>query len=440
LKILYTSLYISIILTFLSLPTNLKLNLGLVKHMNNNIKRTLSSSIEQASQSFKVIMVTGPRQVGKTTILEEMQKGQRSYVTLDDLSQRVSAQEDPASFIERLQLPVLIDEVQYAPNLFPYIKMKVDKDKTAGMFWLTGSPQFEMMKNVTESLVGRVAILNLQGISLAEEQGRPEDKPFLPELELLKQRQNNAKPLKLLEIYHKIWRGSYPDVVMDDGKNWERFYDSYVSTYIQRDVREYLNIHQTATFHKFMQIVAARTGQLVNYADMARDIGLSEVTIKSWIQVLEASGIIYLLQPYFNNLTKRLIKSPKLYFMDTGLCCYLTKWLTAEVLERGAMSGAMLETYVVSEIIKSYIHNGRRPPIYFYRDKDKQEVDLLIEQNGTLYPIEIKKQGTIQNSNFKGFNFLNNIKLKIGHGCVICFVDSLIPIAKNVDAVPVSFL
>jgi len=408
--------------------------------MSKHIKRTLAAAIKEASSSFRVVLLTGPRQVGKTTLLQDIQKKTRSYVTLDDLNMRIAAQEDPASFIDRLELPVLIDEVQYAPNLFSYIKMVVDKAKNPGMFWLTGSQQFDMMKNITESLAGRVAILKLQGISLAEEQGRTDDQPFLPEEKLLKLRQKKTKHLTLRNAYYKIWRGSYPDVVTNKGKNWERFYESYVSTYIQRDVRDYLNINNTAAFHKFMQIAAARTGQLINYADIARDTGVSEVTVKTWLNVLQASGIIYQLQPYFNNKTKRLIKTPKLYFMDTGLCCHLSGWLTADVLERGAMSGAILETFVISEIIKSYLHNGRSPRIYFYRDKEKREVDLLIEENGKLYPIEIKKTASIKNMRLKDFDFLHNLNVTVAHGGVICFVKSLTPLSNNIDAIPVGYI
>ncbi len=408
--------------------------------MSRYIQRSLAKVIQEASADFKVLLLTGPRQVGKTTLLREVQKESRTYVTLDDLNMRVAAQDDPASFLERLQLPVLIDEVQYAPNLFPYIKMAVDKAKQPGLFWLTGSQQFDMMKNVTESLAGRVAILQLQGISLAEEQGRVDALPFLPDLKRLKLRQEKAKPLTLPETYQKIWRGSYPDMVTQDGKNWERFYESYVSTYIQRDVREYLNINDIAVFHKFMRVAAARTGQLINYADMAHDVDVSQVTIKSWLNVLHASGIIYQLQPYFNNRTKRLVKTPKLYFMDTGLCSFLTGWLTPDVLERGAMSGAILETWVISEIIKSYLHQGRTPRLYFYRDKDKNEVGLLLEENGMLWPIEIKKTASIQNAGFKGFDVLQNLDMPIGHGGLICFVSSLLPISKDVDAIPVGYL
>ena len=409
--------------------------------MNETIQRTLGKAILEASASFKIVLLTGPRQVGKTTLLQELQKQSRSYVTLDDLNMRLAAQQDPAGFLDRLELPVLIEEVQYAPNLFPYIKMVVDKTKRNGLFWLTGSQQFDMMKNVTESLAGRVALLHLQGIALAEEQGRAHDPPFLPDLALLKSRQKSATSLTLPEVYHKIWRGSYPDMVaQNNDKNWERFYSSYVSTYIQRDVRDYLNINDTAAFHKFMQIAAARTGQLINYADMARDVSVSEVTVKTWLTVLHASGIVYQLQPYFNNRTKRLVKTPKLYFMDTGLCSYLTGWLSADVLERGAMSGAMLETWVVSEIIKSYLHHGRVPRVYFYRDKDKREVDLLIEESGTLYPIEIKKTAALQNLGFKGFDMLNTLNMPIGHGGVLCLTKTLTAITAEIDAVPVWYL
>jgi len=407
--------------------------------MKANIKRSLAKTIRDISSGFKVLLLTGPRQVGKTTLLQEIE-GNRTYVTLDDLTQRAAANQDPAQFIDRLNLPVLIDEVQYAPNLFPYIKMVVDKAKKPGLFWLTGSQRFDMMKNITESLAGRVGILNLQGITLAEEQKRPGDKPFLPDLKLLKTRQKTAKIITVRQAYHKIWRGSYPDMVMQDGKNWEQFYDSYITTYIQRDVQDYLGIRNKAMFLKFMQVAAARTGQLINYTEMARDVGLSQVTIKSWVEALQASGIITLLQPYFTNKTKRLIKMPKLYFMDTGLCSFLTGWLNADVLERGAMAGAMLETYVVSEIIKSYLHHGRKPWVFFYRDKEKREVDLLIEENGTLYPIEIKKTGSPHLSGFKGFECLKTLKATIGHGGLICFVNDLIPLSKGVDAIPVGYL
>lgn len=404
------------------------------------IERTLGKYILEASEAFYIILLTGPRQVGKTTLLQSIQEEGRSYVSLDDLDMRAAAEQDPAAFIERLQLPVLIDEVQHAPSLFSYIKKTVDASKQKGLFWLTGSQQFAMMKNVSESLAGRVAIFDMHGISLAEELNRSLTPPFLPTLEVLKARQKQGQRLTQTAIFHKIWRGSYPHVVLDDGKTWERFYQSYITTYVERDVRDYLKIDDLVAFRRFMQVAAARTGQMLNFREVSKEVGVSEPTIKSWFNVLEATGLIVFIQPYHNNLTKRLVKTPKFYFMDTGLCCYLTGWLNQDVLEKGAMAGAMLETYVIAELIKSYRHHGRMTRFYYYADKEKREVDLLIEEGGVLHPIEIKKSSSIRNMHFKGFDFLSNLKTEIGPGCVLCFCESLLPISKGIEAVPIGYL
>ena len=381
------------------------------------IERTLSKAIIAASEFFKVILLTGARQVGKTTLLQNIQQARpRSYISLDDFNAREIAENDPAIFIDRLDLPVLIDEIQYAPKLFTYIKIAVDRSKKYGEFWLTGSQQFSMMQNISDSLAGRVAIFNLYGLSLAETEQRADNIPFLPDIATLKQRQKTARAIPLKEMYHKIWRGSYPDLIANDGKTWDRFYASYLATYIERDIRDYLKISNLLAFRKFIQVAAARTGQMLNYHNIAVDVGVSEPTIKAWFEVLRASGIIYILHPYHNNITKRLLKTSKFYFLDTGLCCFLTGWVNANVLECGAMAGAMLETYVVAEIIKSYAHNGTTPRLYFYADKEQREIDLLIEQNGVLYPIEIKKSALIQNMHFKGFDYLSALKTPIGHG------------------------
>jgi predicted AAA+ superfamily ATPase len=405
------------------------------------IKRTIEKHILDVSDQFKVLLLTGPRQIGKTTVLENLQKESRSYVSLDALDVRLAAKEDPAGLIDRLSLPVLIDEVQYAPELFSYIKMMVDKEKIKkGLFWMTGSQQFSMMKNISESLAGRVGILNMGGISLAEEEGRPETPAFIPTPDRLKHRHETARILPLKEIYNRIWRGSYPDIVMSNGSGWQSFYESYILTYAERDVRDYLQIDHLVAFRKFIQVAAARTGQMINYREIAKEVGVSEPTIKSWFNVMEATGLITFIYPYYKNVGKRILKTPKLYFLDTGLCCYLTKWTNPEVLENGAMAGAILETWVVSEIVKSWHHNGQQAPLYYYADKDKREVDLLIEQAGQLHPIEIKKTASVRNSGFKGFDYLKSLKTPIGHGCILCFSNSFIPYNKEIDIVPIGYL
>lgn len=404
------------------------------------IQRTLSTQILEASKTFKVILVTGPRQVGKTTLLRNLSDKKRSYITLDDLDTRIAAIQDPKSFIANLSYPVLIDEVQYAPNLFSYIKMKVDQDQMPGQFWLTGSQQFAMMKNISDSLAGRVAIFDMLGISLAEEEKRSDTSYFIPTRESLLVRKQCASYLTPKELFRKIWRGSFPDVVTNNGKNWERFYSSYITSYTEKDIRDYLKVDDLVSFRKFMQIAASRTASMLNYTNIAQDIGVAVQTVKSWVNVLQATGHVTIIQPYFNNHTKRAIKTPKMHFLDTGLCCYLGGWLTPEVLEKGAMSGAILESYVVSEIIKSYINNGRKPPIFYYADKEKHEADLLIEESGILYPVEIKKSATISNIKFKGFDFLKNTKAKIGCGALLCPTDNMLPITDNINAVPISWI
>jgi predicted AAA+ superfamily ATPase len=402
------------------------------------LRRTLQNTIKRVNQSFPVVLITGPRQVGKTTLFQELQKNERRYVTLDDSLERALAQEEPALFLQNYPPPILIDEIQYAPQLFPYIKMAVDKERKPGMFWLTGSQQFDLMKNVAESLAGRVGILNLLGFSLPEEMGQSEKSmPFLPGSYPT---ESKPKSLTLPALYQKIWRGSFPFLVAHGTADWEVFYKSYVQTYLQRDIRDFARISHERAFLNFLRAAAARTGQLINYADLASDVSVSETTIKSWLTILRACGLIYILEPYHTNITKRLVKTAKLYFLDTGLCSYLSGWSSAQVLERGAMSGAIFETFAVVEIIKSYWHNGKEPPIFFYRDRDKVEIDLLIEHDGRLYPVEIKKTAKPDKESFKNFSALNKLSQPIGPGAVVCSIDQQKKIGDNVDAFPISLL
>lgn len=358
------------------------------------IQRTIEKSIDRANKFFPVVLVTGPRQVGKTTVLQNCETQPRTYVSLDTLENRELAKNDPTLFLQRYPAPVLIDEIQYAPELFPYIKASVDKEKKNGMYWLTGSQQFHLMKNVSESLAGRVGILQLEGLSQDEKNGHPDVPPFLPTEEYIKTKVQNATETDLLKIYELIWKGSYPKLYPADSDYWAVFYESYMQTYIERDIKALSAVGNELDFVKFMRALAARTGEMLNYSELANDVGVSQPTIKSWLSILQASGLVYILRPYYNNVGNRFIKTPKVYFMDTGLACYLTGWKTPEVLESGAMSGNMFETYVVSEIIKSYWHNGKQPDIYYYRDKEKREIDVLLHENGTLYPVEIKKKAT----------------------------------------------
>lgn len=406
------------------------------------IERTLSKVILQASRSFPVLLVTGPRQVGKTTLLESCAEKYRAYVTLDDLEQRALAQTDPALFLQMHKTPLTIDEVQYAPALFSYIKMAVDKAKQPGMFWLTGSQKFHLMKGITESLAGRVAIIDMLGLSQAEIEDRAFfSQPFISTDNWLSHARKYAgKPKQLMDVYENIWRGSYPKAVLDKNISHDLFYNSYIQTYIQRDVRDIINITNVTSFQKFLRAVAARTGQVLNYSNIARDVDIDHKTTKAWLSVLEASGLVYFLQPYYNNVTKRLLKTPKLYFLDTGLCSYLTRWSSPEALEAGAMSGAILETYIIAEILKSHWHNGKPGYFYYYRDTDQKEIDLIVEEDNILYPIEFKKTATPGKTASKHFPVLDKLKRKVGQGAVICLRESDVPLSREVVVIPVGYL
>lgn len=397
-------------------------------------KRTIYSKLKQLEETFPVILITGPRQAGKSLVLQEFGKGRMDYVSFDDLLARQEAKNDPKLFLEKYKLPLIIDEIQYVPELLSYIKLKVDANRRNGMFFLTGSQKFRLMRGVAESLAGRIAIVDLLGLSIKEIQGRAEEsKPFFP----LK-RYDDVKPMGIKDVYQKIWRGSFPELYKNPNVEWNDFYSAYVKTYIERDIRDLKQVADEGLFMLFLQVVAARTGQLINYENIANEVGVSQPTIKQWISLLETSGIIYILRPYFNSSRKRLVKTAKLYFLDTGLCAYLSGWNTPEVMEKGAMSGAFFETYVVSEIIKSYWHNGKDlRHFYFYRDANQKEIDILMEQNFTLYPIEIKKKSNPDKSDIKAFSTLESLGKEVGQGAVICLCDDWGFITEKVSKVNV---
>lgn len=405
------------------------------------LRRTIQAFIKKASQQFPILLVTGPRQVGKTTTLQYLSAENRRYVSLDDPSMALLAREEPILFLQRFKPPVLIDEIQYAPQLLPFIKRHVDKHKTKGSFWLTGSQQFQLMRGVSESLAGRVGIVNLLGLSLREMKDKAEsDDPFLPLPRVLEKRLASSSELSLADIYRIIWRGSFPAMSLNEKMDRDLFYSSYVQTYLQKDVRNLAKVGNEGAFLKFLRAAAARTGQLLNMSDLSRDAGISPVTAKSWLSILESSSIVYLLEPYHTNVTKRLIKAPKIHFLDTGLVCYLTEWSSPETLEAGAMSGYILETFIFTEILKSYWHNGKRAPVYYYRDKDKKEIDLLIVQDNIIYPLEFKKSASPNKDSVRHFKALEHLNVSMGSGGVICLCDTLFPITEHTEAIPVYLL
>ena len=405
------------------------------------IKRNIEESILNASKNYPVIMVCGQRQVGKSTMLNHIKDDKRRYVSFDDRAARRLAENDPMLFFETYGYPILIDEFQKVPSILETIKEIVDrlgyegKDNN-GLFWLTGSQKFEMMKGVSESLAGRVAIFEMSSLSLQEIEGR-DNGVFNPDLSSLKEIKYTYKNLQ--DIYKIIFNGGMPKIIVSNVDR-DKYYSDYINTYLERDIHELSQVGKLNEFYDFLVYIAARTGQEVQYDDISKQIGISSPTVKSWITILERSGVIFLLHPYSSNLTDRLIKRPKLYFMDTGLAAYLCRWPNAETLQSGNMDGAFLETFVISEIVKSFYNKGK--PInnlYFYRDFDQKEIDLLMVTADSIYPIEIKKSKD-PNKPDKNFNVLNRFGLEVKPGIVICMNENIMPINKQCYLVPVSLI
>ena len=403
----------------------------------NYISRNLETVVGQVTKEYPVVLVTGPRQVGKTTMLQKLMEGtDRGYVSLDDLNERSIAKSDPELFLQLHKPPVLIDEVQYAPELFTYIKIHVDKNHEPGAFWLIGSQVFKLMRGVQESLAGRVAVLSMTSLSQAEICGSAMEH-FSVDLDALTKRAKSREAADTRGIYERIYRGSMPAIVSGANSNSQIFYNSYLSTYIERDVKKLSEAIDSLKFLRFITAVAARCSQMLNVADIARDADINQKQAKDWLSILETLGIIFYLHPYSNNLLKRLVKTPKLYFYDTGLVCYLTKWSGAETLESGAMNGAALENYVVAEIMKTYLNSGKEPYMYYYRDKDMKEIDIVLEHDGVLNPIEIKKTANPGIELTKVFGLLDRASMPRSKGAVICMKPQIGAIDRDNYIVPV---
>ena len=405
----------------------------------NYINRHMEKHIVGLSKTWSAILLTGPRQSGKTTMLRSLAEKEnigREYVSLDDLTMREMAKTDPKMFLQLHKPPILIDEVQYAPELFTYIKIYIDEHHNPGDFWLTGSQIFRLMQGVQESLAGRVAVLHMSPLSQRELISAPA-RPFSTDFDALLTDSKTIEPVTLPQIFERIWNGCMPGLAGGEYADRNMFYSSYLSTYIERDVRELSGSIDALKFSRFITAVAARASQIVNYKAIADDADINQITAKKWLEILETLGIIFLLHPYSNNVLKRTIKSPKLYFYDTGLVCYLTRWSSPEVAESGAMSGALLENFTVSEIMKSYQNAGQEPYIHYYRDRDAKEIDVIIEGDGKLCPIEIKKTSTPDKRITKTFKLIDKSPLQIGTSAVLCMADKLSAFDSNNLIVPI---
>ena len=406
------------------------------------IDRHLEEQVLDASRYYPVIMVCGQRQVGKSTMLNHIKEPNRRYVTLDDGNARRIAENDPSLFFETYGYPLLIDEFQRIPSILLGMKKIVDQKALAGednngMFWLTGSQKFEMMKGVSESLAGRVAIFDMASLSTAEIEARPAAL-FHPDLGSIRERLKQSKPKNIHQVYEDIFRGGMPKLRATD-LDRDRYYMDYINTYIERDTKDLAQVGKLNAFYDFLVFMAARTSQELKYEEIANAIGISAPTAKAWVSILERSGVIFILKPYYSNITKRLVKTPKVYFMDTGLAAYLCRWPTAATLESGAMDGAFFETYVVSEVVKSYYNAGKPVDLYYYRDIDKKEIDLLVVEGDKVYPIEIKKGKEPSNPD-KNFSVLQKLKLDVQPGIILCMSDELIPYNRETWYCPISVL
>ncbi len=399
--------------------------------------RELERKFLKLSGFFKAVLVTGARQVGKTTMLRHLSDGTgRTYVTMDDIMARELAKSDPVLFFQMYKPPILIDEVQKAPELFEQIKIMCDRTDENGLFWLTGSQQYKMMDNIRETMAGRIGILNLYGLTQREKIGVSFDKDLDFSLDALKERQQKLPKNSIASVFRHIWEGCMPQLFGVDDELRTEYYNSYVGTYLMRDAAEEGGITDSVKFTKFLRCCAALTGEQVNYATLAENAGISEPSAKEWLNILQGLGVIYLLEPYANNELKRLSKTPKLYFCDTGLCAFLSMWLTPEALMLGAASGNYYENYVVMELVKNYAYSKQKANITYYRDSNAKEIDIFVEENMIIHPLEIKKSANPTARDVRKFSILDKTVLTHGDGGIICMCEEPVPIDEKNCFIP----
>lgn len=394
--------------------------------------REATEVIKKISDTFRVLLVTGPRQTGKTTLLKSLKPENMGYVTLDDKVLRKQAQDDPKLFLEEHPAPLFIDEAQYAPDLFSYIKINVDNSKAKGQYWITGSQQFNLMKNASESLAGRVGIVNLNSFTYSEIVKNENKDLFNPD------KLKKAAKIEVNDLFEIIFKGGMPEFYDNPKIDRNLYFQNYINTYIEKDVRELIEIGKLEEFKKFMVSIASRIGEQLNYSDISKDCGVSVPTIISWMFVLVSSGLVYLLEPYMSSQLKRMTHIPKIYFMDTGLAAYLAGWESARDLQLSSTSGHYLENFVICEIIKSYNARGIKPNLSYYRDKEKHEIDLVFYKNNKLYPFEIKKTASPNSSMISSFKYLENSKKEIATGGIICLYDNLMKMDEKNYIIPIS--
>ena len=402
------------------------------------IHRTLEQKIIDISRDYSCLLLIGPRQVGKTTMLEHLMEGSgRQKVTLDDVENRRLAQSDPALFLEMHPAPVLIDEVQYAPQLFSYIKINVDNGAAPGSYWLTGSQAFQLMEPAQESLAGRTAIVHMSALSQSELYGDGTTEPLSLKLENLNRRKEHLSSCNSMEMFERIWNGGMPGHRSGRYTDRDVFYSSYIQTYINRDVSDMIPGVDKLLFADFIRAAACRVGQMLNTHDIAQDVGVSDDTAKRWLQVLEKSEVVFYLRPYSNNLLKRTVKTPKMYFFDTGLAAYLTKYSSPEILMNGAINGAILENYTVAEIRKTWLNSAKECLLHYYRDKDTNEIDMVIEADGELHPLEIKKSTNPGTELASAFKVLDKGSVPRGAGAILCLREEISAIDRNTFILPI---